>query len=85
VVIYDDYLTNFAQESLVLMYSLCKNNPAIQKIMVFENAFENLFQIIEEEKLSYGGVLAADSLMVIEGLIDKNTSNKVRSMIKLMI
>jgi hypothetical protein len=69
-------LNNAFLESLLLIKKICEENQAIQKIIVFENAFELIFKIILEEGLDYGAVLAEDGLDLIKKLL-ANDSNRV--------
>jgi hypothetical protein len=41
----------------LLLIQLTRNNGSIQKIVAFENAFERLFSIVDEEGNSDGGSL----------------------------
>ncbi|PWA94816.1 Armadillo-like helical (mitochondrion) [Artemisia annua] len=49
----------------------------IQKILVFEGAFEKIFSIIKEEGGSEGGVVVQDSLELLNNLLRNNASNQV--------
>lgn len=44
-------------QALLLLIQLTRNNGSIQKIVAFENAFERLFSIVDEEGNSDGGRL----------------------------
>jgi len=44
-------------QALLLLIQLTRNNGNIQKIVAFENAFERLFSIVDEEGNSDGGTL----------------------------
>jgi hypothetical protein len=44
-------------QALLLLIQLTRNNGSIQKIVAFENAFERLFSIVDEEGNSDGGSL----------------------------
>ncbi|KAJ6730037.1 B3 DOMAIN-CONTAINING PROTEIN [Salix viminalis] len=51
--------------------------PEIQKILVFEGAFEKIFSIIKEEGGSEGGVVVQDCLELLNNLLRNNASNQV--------
>ncbi len=42
-------------QGLLLLIQLTKGNANIQKIVVFENAFEKLLEIVYDEGMSDGG------------------------------
>ncbi|XP_054715999.1 general vesicular transport factor p115-like [Uloborus diversus] len=64
-------------DTLLLLGYLTKGNANIQKIVVFENAFDKLFAIISEEGYSDGGVIVEDCLHVMLTLLKNNTSNQM--------
>ncbi len=64
-------------ETLVLLIDLTHQNPDIQKIIAFENAFERLLQIIEDEGGAEGDVIVQDCLELIQTLLKDNVSNQV--------
>ncbi|KAJ6815043.1 golgin candidate 6-like [Iris pallida] len=64
-------------EALLLLTYLTREAEEIQKIVVFEGAFEKIFSIIKEEGGSDGGVVVQDCLQLLNNLIGKNTSNQV--------
>lgn len=49
----------------------------IQQILVYDNAVEYLFNIIEHEGIEYGGVLAKDCLLLMRKLLRNNIPVKV--------
>ena len=51
----------------------------IQKIVVFEGAFDRLFNIIREEGGSEGGIIVQDCLELLNNLLRNNPSNQVNS------
>ncbi|KAI3823617.1 hypothetical protein L1987_05056 [Smallanthus sonchifolius] len=64
-------------EALLLLTYLTREAEEIQKILVFEGAFEKIFSIIKEEGGSYGGVVVQDCLELLNNLIRSNASNQV--------
>ena len=62
----------------MLLNALTKANAEIQKIVAFENAFERLLTIIDEEGFSDGGIIVADCLSLLLNLLRGNASNQVR-------
>lgn len=62
-------------ESLLLLVGLCKGNLEIQKLVVFEGAFDHLFTIIDKEER--GGVIVQDCLELLVHLITQNSSNQL--------
>jgi len=66
-------------EGLLLLISLTESNADLQKIVAFENAFERLLAIIEEEGAISGGIIVQDCLQLVQNLLRYNVSNQVRS------
>ncbi|XP_076947434.1 golgin candidate 6-like [Bidens hawaiensis] len=64
-------------EALLLLTYLTREAEEIQKILVFEGAFEKIFSIIKEEGGSDGGVVVQDCLELFNNLIRSNASNQV--------
>lgn len=64
-------------EALLLLTYLTREAEEIQKIVVFEGAFEKIFSIIKEEGGSDGGVVVQDCLELLNNLIRNNASNQV--------
>ncbi|WOL07815.1 golgin candidate 6 [Canna indica] len=64
-------------EALLLLTYLTREAEEIQKIVVFEGAFEKIFSIITEEGGSEGGVVVQDCLELLNNLIRNNTSNQM--------
>ncbi|THU65165.1 hypothetical protein C4D60_Mb05t00790 [Musa balbisiana] len=60
-------------EALLLLTYLTREAEEIQKIVVFEGAFEKMFSIIKEE----GGVVVQDCLELLNNLIRNNTSSQM--------
>ncbi|KAI4348210.1 hypothetical protein L6164_008961 [Bauhinia variegata] len=64
-------------EALLLLTHLTREAEEIQKIVVFEGAFEKIFSIIREEGGSDGGVVVQDCLELLNNLLRKNSSNQI--------
>ncbi|KAG0470454.1 hypothetical protein HPP92_017154 [Vanilla planifolia] len=64
-------------EALLLLTYLTREAEEIQKIVVFEGAFEKIFSIIKEEGGSDGGVVVQDCIVLLSNLIRSKTSNQV--------
>jgi hypothetical protein len=63
-------------EALLLLQALTTSNPAIQKIIAFNGAFERLMAIVSEEGNLSGGIIVEDCLHVVENLVRNNRSNQ---------
>ncbi|KAH9742520.1 Golgin candidate 6 [Citrus sinensis] len=63
-------------EALLLLTYLTREAEEIQKIVVFEGAFEKIFSIIKEEGGSDGGVVVQDCLELLNNLLRNNESNQ---------
>lgn len=64
-------------EALLLLTYLTREAEEIQKIVVFEGAFEKIFGIIKEEGGSEAGVVVQDCLELLNNLLRYNSSNQV--------
>lgn len=64
-------------EALLLLTHLTREAEEIQKIVVFEGAFEKIFSIIKEEGGSDGGVVVQDCLELLNNLLRNNASNQI--------
>ncbi|KAF8397583.1 hypothetical protein HHK36_016503 [Tetracentron sinense] len=64
-------------EALLLLTYLTREAEEIQKILVFEGAFEKIFSIIKEEGGSEGGVVVQDCLELLNNLLRNNVSNQI--------
>uniref|UniRef100_A0A5B7B672 Putative golgin candidate 6 isoform X1 n=1 Tax=Davidia involucrata TaxID=16924 RepID=A0A5B7B672_DAVIN len=64
-------------EALLLLTYLTREAEEIQKILVFEGAFDKIFSIIKEEGGSEGGVVVQDCLELLNNLLRNNASNQV--------
>lgn len=63
-------------EALLLLTYLTREAEEIQKIVVFEGAFEKIFIIMKEEGGSDGGVVVQDCLELLNNILRNNTSNQ---------
>jgi hypothetical protein len=63
-------------ETLLVLIALTDGNPEIQKLVAFENAFEILFAIIEQEGGVDGGIVVQDCLQLLGNLLRYNSSNQ---------
>ncbi|WEJ93278.1 Vesicle-mediated ER to Golgi transport protein [Yamadazyma tenuis] len=63
-------------EAILLLMAITNNNFNIQKLVAFENTFDRLFAIIEEEGGIRGSVLVQDCLTLITNLLIYNASNQ---------
>lgn len=62
-------------DGVLLLIHLTKANANIQKIVAFENAFDKLLNIINEEGYTDGGIVVEDCLLLMLNLLQNNTSN----------
>lgn len=63
-------------ETILLLMALVNNNFNIQKLVAFENTFERIFEIIEEEGGIRGSILVQDCLTLLTNLLIYNASNQ---------
>lgn len=63
-------------DALLLLIQLTKGNANIQKIVAFENAFDKLYDVINEEGCSDGGIVVEDCLLLMLNLLKNNSSNQ---------
>eukprot|EP00252_Welwitschia_mirabilis_P026477 TRINITY_DN8701_c0_g1_i1.p1 TRINITY_DN8701_c0_g1~~TRINITY_DN8701_c0_g1_i1.p1 ORF type:complete len:947 (-),score=232.58 TRINITY_DN8701_c0_g1_i1:187-3027(-) len=64
-------------EALLLLTYLTRDAEEIQKIVVFEGAFEKIFNIIKEEGGSEGGIVVQDCLELLNNLLRNNSTNQI--------
>jgi intracellular protein transport protein USO1 len=69
--------TKLIIETLLVLIGLTEGNPEIQKLVAFENAFEVLFAIMEQEGGVDGGIVVHDCLQLLANLLRYNSSNQV--------
>lgn len=55
---------------------MTKGNANIQKIVAFENAFDRIFDVIEQEGNADGGIVVEDCLLLMLNLLRGNVSNQ---------
>lgn len=63
-------------EAILLLMAIVNKNFNIQKLVAFENTFETLFSIIEEEGGIRGSILVQDCLTLLTNLLQFNASNQ---------
>lgn len=63
-------------EAILLLMAIANNNFNIQKLVAFENTFDTLFDIIDEEGGIRGSILVQDCLTLILNLLMYNASNQ---------
>lgn len=72
----DDPNDPIRNETILLLMALVNNNFNIQKLVAFENTFERVFEIIEEEGGIRGSILVQDCLTLLTNLLMYNASNQ---------
>jgi len=60
----------------LLLIQLTKGNANIQKIVAFENAFDRIFDVIQQEGNADGGIVVEDCLLLMLNLLRGNISNQ---------
>ncbi|EGW35679.1 uncharacterized protein SPAPADRAFT_48648 [Spathaspora passalidarum NRRL Y-27907] len=63
-------------EVILLLMAIVNDNFNIQKLVAFENTFDRLFEIIDEEGGIRGSILVQDCLTLITNLLQFNASNQ---------
>ena len=63
-------------ETIVLLMALVNNNFNVQKLVAFENTFERIFAIIDEEGGIRGSIVVQDCLTLLTNLLQYNASNQ---------
>ncbi|CAH0395878.1 unnamed protein product [Bemisia tabaci] len=63
-------------DALLLLLQLTKGNANIQKIVAFENAFDRLFDVINDEGYADGDIVVEDCLLLMLNLLKNNVSNQ---------
>merc|ERR1719209_285487 len=63
-------------DALILLFKLTKGNANLQKIVAFENAFDKIFEIMEAEGWTDGGIVVEDCLRLLLNLLRNNPSNQ---------
>ena len=63
-------------DALIMLFKVTKGNANLQKIVAFENAFDKLFEIMEAEGWTDGGIVVEDCLRLLLNLLRNNPSNQ---------
>lgn len=63
-------------EAILVLMALVNNNFNIQKLVAFENTFDRLFEIIDEEGGIRGSIVVQDCLTLLTNLLMYNASNQ---------
>lgn len=63
-------------EALLVLIELTKDNVQIQKIVAFQNGFNMILDIIDEEGRSDGGIIVEDCFQLALSLLRNNESNQ---------
>lgn len=67
----------FLLAGLILLNGLSQSSSELQKLFVFENAFERVFNLIESDgALTQGGIVVQDCLSLLANLVRYNASNQ---------
>ncbi|TFK21983.1 hypothetical protein FA15DRAFT_623170 [Coprinopsis marcescibilis] len=72
----DDKREIIRNEVISVLQSLVSQSAEIQKVLIFEGAFEKFFNIITQENGIDGGVVAQGALTCIDSLLRFNSSNQ---------
>lgn len=72
----DDVNDPVRNEAILVLMAVANNNFNIQKLVAFENTFDRLFTIIDEEGGVRGSILVQDCLTLITNLLQYNASNQ---------
>jgi hypothetical protein len=77
VAVLDDPREAVRNAGLVLLNDLSQTSTELQKLFVFENAFERIFNLIEQDgSLTQGGIVVQDCLSLLANLVRFNASNQ---------
>ncbi|KAJ2652542.1 Vesicle-mediated ER to Golgi transport protein [Coemansia sp. RSA 1250] len=63
-------------EGIQLLIAMTESNADIQKIVAFENAFDRLLGIVDEEGGVRGNIVVQDCLQLLHNLLNYNVSNQ---------
>ncbi|SCU77899.1 LAMI_0A02718g1_1 [Lachancea mirantina] len=63
-------------EAILLLMAVVNDNNHIQKLLAFQNIFERLFAIVEEEGGLRGSLVVSDCLSLIINILKYNSSNQ---------
>lgn len=72
----DETYEPIRNEAILLLMAIVKDNFNIQKLVVFENTFDKLYHIIEDEGGVMGNIIVQDCLTLINNLLSYNTVNQ---------
>ena len=73
----DDKREAVRNEALLLLIALTPNSAELQKVVVFENAFDRVFALIDAEGgLTHGSTTVQDCLSLLANLLKLNPSNQ---------
>ncbi|KAF1967682.1 hypothetical protein BU23DRAFT_515905 [Bimuria novae-zelandiae CBS 107.79] len=73
----DDPRDAIRTEALPLLNDLSRSSTELQKLIVFENAFDRIFNLIQADgSLTQGTIVVQDSLSLLANLVRFNTSNQ---------
>lgn len=76
VCLLDDVHEPVRDEVILLLMAIVNDSTHIQKLVAFENIFERLFSIIQEEGGIRGSIVVNDCLSLINNILKYNTSNQ---------
>ncbi|KAF2435745.1 hypothetical protein EJ08DRAFT_729621 [Tothia fuscella] len=77
VAMLDDGREPIRNAGLVLLGDLTQSSTELQKLVAFENTFDRIFNLIQEEgSLTQGTVVVQDSLDLLANLVQHNPSNQ---------
>ncbi|KAF1957116.1 hypothetical protein CC80DRAFT_54672 [Byssothecium circinans] len=77
VAMLDDPRDAVRTEGLVLLNDLSRSSTELQKLFVFENAFDKVFDMIQADgSLAQGSVIVQDCLSLLANLVRFNASNQ---------
>ncbi|OCK81551.1 intracellular protein transport protein-like protein [Lepidopterella palustris CBS 459.81] len=73
----DDTRDAVRNAGLILLNDLSQSSTDLQKLIVFENAFDRVFNLIQTEgSLTQGGIVVQDCLSLLANLVRYNASNQ---------
>lgn len=72
----DDAHDVVRDEAVLLLMAVVNESPHVQKLVAFENIFDRLFSIIDEEGGLRGSLVVSDCLSLINNILKFNTSNQ---------
>ena len=72
----DDQREQLRNEGLLLLSKIVKGHTEIAKRVAFENAFDKVFSIINEEGGLYGSIVTEDCFSLLVNLLAGNVSNQ---------